>query len=98
MVAEIFGSDDVLQKLRKVQAIVRLLEGYPKKRARAAAARGLFFGSTDYRGLKNILRQGLDLQPLPEKQERNWSNGSRFARKPTEPLFAHQEEIHVDHQ
>lgn len=97
LVAEIFGSDDVLLKLRQVQAVVRLLEGYPVKRARAAALRALHFGGCDYKTIKNILRQGLDLQPLPEKSKRTWSSGSRFARKPTESLFAHQEQIHADH-
>ena len=83
LVEEIFASDDVLLQLRKVQAVVSHLETFPAQRAQAAARRALFYGSYDYRSLKNMLRQGLDLQPLPERlPTRAWSQGSRFARTP----------------
>jgi hypothetical protein len=94
LAAEIFGSDDVLLKLRKVQAVVTHLEGFPKVRACAAARRALHFGCLEYRALKSILRQGLDLAPLPTASRRPWSQGSRFARKPTEALFARKEPAH----
>ena len=95
----IFDSDDVLYQLRKVQAVVSHLEGFPKERARRAARRALHFGCIDYRGIKSILQKGLDLEPLPEEQqERAWSKGSRFARRPTEPLFPLQENPHGDHR
>jgi transposase len=97
LVEKIFGADDVLLTLRRVQAVVTHLEGFPPTRANAAAKRALFFECTDYRGLKNILRQGLDLLPLPDERRRAWSVGSRFARKPTESLFAHTEQLHVHH-
>ena len=91
----VFDSDDVLYQLRKVQAIVRYLEGFPRERAQAAAKRALHFGCLEYRGIKSILTKGLDLEPLPgDQEERAWSRGSRFARNPTESLFAIQEEIH----
>lgn len=96
LTGEIFGSDDVLLKLRKVQAVVSHLEGFPKKRARAAAQRALHFGCTDYRSIKNILKNGIDLEPLPEQSARAWSKGSRYARKPTQTLFTNQEPIHAD--
>jgi hypothetical protein len=58
----------------------------------------LHFGCLDYRGVKSILQKGLDLEPLPEEeQERAWSKESRFARRPTETLFALQEKTHGDH-
>lgn len=91
LVETIFGADDVLLHLRRVQAVVTHLESFPPTRANAAAKRALFYECTDYRGLKNILRQGLDLVPLPDESTRAWSQGSRFARKPTESLFAHTE-------
>jgi len=91
LVALIFAEDDVLTQLRRVQAIVTHLEGFPHERARAAAKRALHFGCLDYRGIKNILKQGLDLEPLPDERKRAWSKGARFARKPTDPLFAHVE-------
>jgi hypothetical protein len=64
-VRAVFDSDDVLSQLRAVQAILTHLEGFPPQRAQAAARRAHFYGTYTYRGLKNILRQGLDLQPLP---------------------------------
>lgn len=94
----IFDADDVLSQLRKVQAVVTLLEGYPKKRARRAALRALHFGCLEYRSIKNILVKGLDLEPLPEEQEqRAWARRSRFARLPSDTLFAAQEKTHGPH-
>jgi transposase len=62
---EVFDQDDVLSLLRRVQAMVVHLEGFPPERARAACARARYFGNYGYRGLKDILKQGLDLEPLP---------------------------------
>ncbi len=93
----IFDADDVLLNLRKVQAVVSHLETFPPHRARAAARRALFFGSIDYRSIKAMLRKGLDLEPLPEKSTRPWSQGSRFARTPDANLFATQELTHAHH-
>ena len=67
------------------------------QRARAAARRALFFHCTDYRGIKDILRKGLDLQPLPEQPTRAWAQGSRFARTPN-GITPHQENTHAIHQ
>lgn len=97
LVEAIFGADDVLLTLRRVQAVVTHLETFPAARANAAAKRALFFECTDYRGIKNILRQGLDLVPLPDECKRAWSTGSRFARRPTESLFSQKEPLHVHH-
>jgi len=94
LVDAIFSSDDVLLQLRKVQAVVTHLETFPAQRARRAAERALHFGSLEYRSIKNILSKGLDLEPLPQKQSRAWSQGSRFARKPTDTLFPEQENQH----
>jgi hypothetical protein len=91
LVELIFAEDDVLTQLRRVQAIVTHLESFPPERARAAARRALHFGCSDYRGIKSILKQGLDLEPLPAERQRAWSKGARFARTPTDPLFAHAE-------
>jgi hypothetical protein len=95
----IFDSDDVLLQLRKVQAVVCHLEGFPLERAKRAAQRALYFGCLDYRGIKSILRKGLDLEPLPaEQQPRTWATGSRFARRPIETLVALKEKIYGDHR
>lgn len=84
LVTKIFDSDEVLSQLRKVQAIVTHLETFPPERSRAAAARALHYDSLTYKAIKNILRKGLDLEPLPDsKPARDWASGSRFARQAT---------------
>lgn len=93
----IFDSDDVLLQLRKVQAVVTHLERFPASRARATCRRALFFGCLDYAAIKNILRKGLDLVPLPETTTRDWSKGSRFARTPDLPL-SDKEPFHGNHR
>lgn len=64
-VREVFTSDDVLNQLTKVQAIVCHLENYPSDRANSACRRASFYGSYKYVAIRDILRQGLDMQPLP---------------------------------
>jgi hypothetical protein len=84
-VREIFDSDDVLCQLRTVQAVVTHLEEHPPERARAACERALHFGNLTYRGVKSILRKGLDLVPLPTDAE--WQGrlpSPRYARRPGE--------------
>ena len=82
LATEIFDADDVLLQLRRVQAVIRHLETFPRERARRAAARALRYGCLNYGAIKNILRKGLDLEPLPEEtQKRQWASGSRFARQ-----------------
>ncbi|MCP4443791.1 MAG: hypothetical protein GY811_00410 [Myxococcales bacterium] len=41
------------------------MEGFPEKRAEAAAQRALYFGTLTCRGVKSILTKALDLEPLP---------------------------------
>jgi hypothetical protein len=64
-VRAIFDSDEVLSMLRTVQAVVTHLEKFPRERAEAACRRASHFANFSYAGLKNILRQALDLEPLP---------------------------------
>jgi hypothetical protein len=94
-VREIFDSDDVLSMLRTVQAIVTHLEGFPKERAEAACRRARFFGNYSYGGVKNILRQALDLEPLPiavVPASPELPN-ARFARDIRELLHLTQEDV-----
>jgi transposase len=63
-IRDIFAAADVLSQLRTVQAIVTHLEPFPPERACAAAARAQHFGNYTYRGVRDILRQGLDREPL----------------------------------
>jgi len=87
-VREVFDSDDVLNQLTKVQAIVAHLERFPAERARAACRRASFFGSYSYKSIKDILRKGLDMQPLPVAivPADNGAERPRFARAVQELL------------
>jgi hypothetical protein len=64
-VRELFDADDVLSMLRAVQATVTHLEKFPRERAAAACVRAQHFGCRSYGAIKSILRQGLDIEPLP---------------------------------
>lgn len=55
-----------LDRLRAVQAILRLEETVGPERLEAACARALYFGDTRYRRIKEILNAALDLAPLPD--------------------------------
>lgn len=85
-IREVFALDDVLSMLRRVQSIVTLLEKHPRKRAIAACKRATFYANYEYRGIKNILQQGLDMEPLPAVIVPGGLENPRFARKPSELL------------
>ncbi|HRI09654.1 MAG TPA: IS21 family transposase [Nannocystaceae bacterium] len=64
-IARVFDQDDVLSMLRTVQSIVTHLEKFPRERAIAACRRAAFYDAFRLQTVKQILRDGLDLQPLP---------------------------------
>ncbi len=64
-VNEVLESDDVLSKLRDIQAIVEHLETYPLDRAQGACRRASFYSNYSYQGVKRILLSAKDLEPLP---------------------------------
>ncbi len=68
--------------------MVILLEGYPAKRATAACQRAGFYGNYEYRALKDILRKGLDLEPLPPETVASQGElpQAHYARKATDFL------------
>jgi transposase len=76
----VFDADDVLSQLRKVQAIVTHLEKFPPERAQAACKRASFYGATSYQAVRDILRRGLDLEPLPTSAAPPTTWSPRFAR------------------
>jgi transposase len=59
-------ADRPLDRLRAVQAILRLQQSVGPVRLEAACARALFFGDVRYRRIKDILNAALDREPLPE--------------------------------
>jgi len=91
-VSAIFDSDDVLHKLRQVQAVVTHLQSFPASRANAACVRALHYGNYSYAGVKDILRRGLDLIPIPGGGNRlaeHWSTKPRFSRVPSRATDDH---------
>jgi len=93
-VQAVFDSDDVLTRLRCVQAAVTHLETFPRERARAACGRALAYGNLGYGSLKRILREGLDLQPLPRTTARRWLTAPRYSRDPRELLGSRNPTCH----
>lgn len=93
LVRELFESDDVLEHLRKVQAIVMHLEGFPVHRAEATCRRARFFANYEYRAIKRILSDGLDARPLPVVVAPPSSHGftPRYARNVRQMLELNME-------
>jgi transposase len=94
-IREVFDSDDVLSMLRTVQAIVTHLEKFPVERAVATCTRAQHYGSHRYCTIKNILRDGLDLQPVAPTQPSGALPAPRFARPIGELL--HRIEVTHEH-
>ena len=82
-VVETLLSERPLDRLRSVQAILRLAETAGSRRLELACQRALFFGDWRYRRIKAILDAALDQRPLPEADP---------ARKPA-PAFAFQRSV-----
>jgi transposase len=92
----VFDVDDTLNMLRTVQAIVTHLEKFPVERAVATCLRAHHFGSYEYGVIKNILRQGLDLQPVVSTPTSGPLLAPRFAR-PIGELLHHNDEDSDEH-
>jgi len=94
-IREVFDSDDVLSMLRTVQSVVTHLEKFPRERAIATCVRASHYRSYQYRTIKNILRDGLDLVAVAPSQPRAALVAPRFARSIGE-LF-HRTEVTREH-
>jgi transposase len=77
-------SERPLDRLRSVQAILRLEEMVGPQRVEAACARALHFGDIRYRRIKDILNAALDREPLPETSPTRSSRSHFFARPGSE--------------
>jgi len=74
-----------LDRLRTVQAILRLVEKYGLARLEAACRRARYFDEVGYRTLKRILEKGLEREPLPELAPARLAPPTfRFARSGSE--------------
>jgi hypothetical protein len=65
-VVESLLTDKPLERLRAVQAILRLAQTVGRVRLEAACARALHYDDVHYRRIKQILNAALDREPLPE--------------------------------
>jgi len=76
-------ADRVLVNLRTVQNILRLRDKYTPQRLEAACARALRFSNPRYGAISQILKKGLDQEPLspvtPESGS-TYTSGGRFLR------------------
>ena len=79
-VVETLLAERPLDRLRAVQAILRLEETVGRQRLEAACARAVYFGDVRYRRIKQILNSALDQEPLPEAAPRLAQRSFAFAR------------------
>jgi len=79
-------ADRPLDRLRTVQAILRLEETVGAHRLEAACARALHFEDLRYRRIKDILNAALDREPLPSPIPAQPATPHTFAR-PTTDFF-----------
>jgi hypothetical protein len=91
-VVELLLADRPLDRLRSVQAILRLAETVGSQRLEAACARALYFGDVSYRRIKAILNAALDREPLPELSPGQPQRSFVFARSGAE-FFTWSEEV-----
>jgi transposase len=77
-------SDRPLDRLRSVQAILRLEETVGAQRLEAACARAVHYGDLRYRRIKEILNAALDREPLPDTAAVQPKTAHTFARSTTD--------------
>jgi transposase len=88
-VVEQLLADRPLDRLRSVQAILKLEESVGSKRLEAACARAAYFGDVRYRQIKLILNAALDRDPLPDAQPVQPALSHTFARSGEEFFGRH---------
>jgi hypothetical protein len=86
LVVETLLSDRPLDRLRSVQAILKLEETVGAQRLEAACARAVYYGDLRYRRIKEILNAALDREPLPGVSTTQRPSPHSFAR-PTTDFF-----------
>lgn len=79
-------SDRPLDRLRSVQAILKLEDTVGAQRLEDACARAIYYGDLRYRRIKEILNAALDREPLPDTPVSQPANPHTFAR-PTTDFF-----------
>jgi len=79
-------SDRPLDRLRSVQAILKLEDTVGAQRLEDACARAIYYGDLRYRRIKEILNAALDREPLPDTPVSQPACPHTFAR-PTTDFF-----------
>jgi transposase len=79
---EVFASDSVQSQVTKVAAMIQLFESVGVERSRATCRRASYYANFSHAGVKKILQDGLDRQPLPLAIINSTSNliAPKFAR------------------
>lgn len=72
--------DQILERLRAVQNILRLAKTFGGDRLNAACARALAFNTVSYRSIKSILVGGHDKLEPTQYTDQPYASGARFAR------------------
>jgi transposase len=83
-VVETLLSDRPLDRLRSVQAILKLEETVGAVRLESACARAIHYGDPQYRRIKQILNAALDREPLSEASAPRPTSPHTFARATAE--------------
>jgi len=83
-VVETLLNERPLDRLRAVQAILRLEESVGRQRLEAACARAAYYGDVRYRRIKDILNAALDREPLPDAHPLPSPSAFAFARSGAE--------------
>jgi transposase len=83
-VVETLLADRPLDRLRSVQAILRLEETVGAQRLEAACARAVYYGDFRYQRIKQILNTALDREPLPDAAMIQPASAHTFARPVTD--------------
>lgn len=91
-VVETLLNERPLDRLRAVQAILRLEESVGRQRLEAACARAAYYGDVRYRRIKDILNAALDREPLPDAHPLPSQSAFAFARSGAE-FFATTQEV-----
>lgn len=83
-VVETLLNERPLDRLRAVQAILRLEDSVGRQRLEAACARATYYGDVRYRRIKDILNAALDREPLPTTEPAPATETFAFARSAAE--------------
>jgi len=95
-VVERLLSERPLDHLRAVQGIIGLIDRFGRERLEAACQRALHFGDPRYRRIRDILKAGLDTEPVMASQSKPVPRNYAFARRGSEFASASSAQAFVE--